>query len=104
VKPVRLRSLAKRDLAAEVAYYRREGGALVARRLRQAAKGALDRVELDPAIGSPALGRALGIEGMRVWRLDGFPLSFWYFEREDHVDVVRLVGQRQDRSGALIES
>ena len=36
---------------------------------------------------------------MRTWTVDGFPLSLWYFERETHVDVARLIGQRQDASG-----
>ena len=104
MKSARLRTKAKQDLAAEVAYYRREAGTLVAQRLRRAAQDALERLELDPAIGSPALGKTLGVEGMRVWRIEGFPLSLWYFEREDHVDVARLVGQRQDWGGILIES
>ena len=42
------------------------------------------------------VNRYLDIDGLRAWRLDGFPLSLWYFERADHVLVVRLVGQRQD--------
>ena len=38
----------------------------------------------------------LEVEGLRSWRLNGFPLSLWYFERESHIDVVRLVGQRME--------
>lgn len=60
---------------------------------------ALDAVSRHPAIGSPLLGNALGVEGLRTWRVIGFPLTFWYFERHDHVDVVRLVAQRQDPAG-----
>jgi len=26
----------------------------------------------------------------------GFPLRWFYFEREDHRDIVRLLGERQD--------
>jgi len=33
---------------------------------------------------------------LRSWRLTGFPLSLWYFERAGHIDVVRLVGQRME--------
>ena len=45
------------------------------------------------------MGQDLGVEGMRTWLIAGFPLSFWYFERTTHVDVARLVGQRQDAAG-----
>ena len=47
-------------------------------------------------MGSPSLGQELGITGLRTWLVSGFPLTFWYFERETCVDVVRLVGQRQN--------
>lgn len=53
-------------------------------------------------MGSPAIGQELDIDGLRAWRLDGFPLSLWYFERADHVLVVRLVGQRQDPEGVAV--
>ena len=26
-------------------------------------------------------------------------MSLWHFERENHVDVTRLIGQRKDASG-----
>ena len=38
----------------------------------------------------------LEVEGLRSWRPNDFPLSLWYFEREGHIDVVRLVGQRME--------
>lgn len=81
-------------------YYRQEAGTLVARRLVQALAKALQELARDPGIGSPRLGQWLGIDGLRSWRIDGFPLSFWYVERAEHVDVLRLVGQRQD-AGAV---
>lgn len=57
---------------------------------------ALQELSRNPGIGSPTLGQNLGVEGMRTWLIAGFPLSFWYFQRETCVDVARLVGQRQD--------
>ena len=42
----------------------------------------------------PAL--ALGIPGLRTWRVVKFPLLWCYFERGDHLDVVRLLGERRD--------
>jgi len=64
---------------------------------------ALAALEINPTIGLPALGKEIGIEGLRTWRVDGYPLSFWYFDRDDCIDVLRLVGQRQDQGDMLIE-
>ncbi len=84
-----LRPLARQDCRVEVRFYRNEAGAAVAANLVQA-------LQQQPGIGSPVLGQELGITEMRTWRVDGFPLTFWYFERATQIDVARLVGQRQD--------
>jgi toxin ParE1/3/4 len=42
------------------------------------------------------LGKRLGIPGLRTWRVRSFPLVWCFFERADHLDVVRLLGARQD--------
>lgn len=91
-----LRPLARKDRRDEVRYYRNEAGARTAAKLVQALKEALLTLQQQPGIGSPLLGQELGITAMRTWRVDGFPLVFWYFERETHIDIARLVGQRQD--------
>jgi toxin ParE1/3/4 len=95
-KPYVLRPQAREDRRSEVRYYRQEAGAAVADKLVKAMAKALQDLERNPSIGSPSLGRLLGIEELRTWRLQGFPLTFWYFERVDHIEVIRLVGQRQD--------
>ncbi len=99
MKPCVLRPQARTDRRNEVRYYREEAGAKVAAKLVDALEKALDEFRCNPAIGSPTLGQDLGVEGMRIWLISGFPLSFWYFERKTHVDVARLVGQRQDAMG-----
>lgn len=96
MKPVRLRPRARQDRRDEVRYYRDEAGPRVAAGLVKALQRALDTLAENPGIGSPVPGREIGIDGMRTWPVDAFPLTFWYFEREAYVDVVRVVGQRQD--------
>ena len=91
-----LRPQALRDQQGEVRYYRKEGGTRLAVKVAKATNEALDQVELDPGMGSPRLGKLLGIPGLRTWRVGKFPLVWCYFEREDHLDVVRLLGERQD--------
>ena len=101
MKSAVLRPQALRDQQGAARYYRKEGGTRVAVKLVNAASAALDQIELDPGIGSPTLGKRLGIPGLRVWRVAGFPLIWCYFERPDHLDAVRLVGERQDITAIL---
>jgi toxin ParE1/3/4 len=101
LKSAVLRPQALRDQQGEVRYYRKEGGARVATSVVKASNAALDQIELDPGIGSPTLGKRLGIPGLRTWRVAKFPLLWCYFERGDHLDVVRLLGERQDVAAIL---
>jgi toxin ParE1/3/4 len=96
LKPAILRPQAWRDREAEIRYYRKEAGSKVAVRFVGATDKALDQIELEPGIGSPVLGDVLGIPGMRTWKVTKFPLLWFYFEGDDHLDVVRLLGERQD--------
>lgn len=93
-----LRPLAREDRRAEVQHDRKEAGASVAAKLVEELAKAQRDLAQNPAIGSPTMGKALGIDGLWTWRVNGFPLSLWYFERADHLEVVRLVGQRPQQS------
>jgi len=55
--------------------------------------GCADRAS---ALLAHQLPRHLGIPGLRTRRVAKFPLLWCYFERSDHLDVVRLLGERQD--------
>ena len=70
----------------------------------RASAQALDQNEQQPGMGSPTLGKSLVMEGLRTWRIKGFPLIWFYFERADHLDVVRLLGERQDAVALLMQS
>ena len=101
MKPAVLRPQALRDQQGEVRYYRTEGGTRVAVKLANATNAALDKIELDPGIGSPTLGKLLGIPGLRTWRVAKFPVLWCFFERGDYLDVVRLLGERQGVAAIL---
>jgi toxin ParE1/3/4 len=96
LKPAVLRPQALRDQRGEVRYYRKEGGTRLAVKVAKSTNEALDQIELEPGMGSPRLGKLLDIPGLRTWRVGKFPLLWCYFERGDHLDVVRLLGERQD--------
>jgi len=101
LKPAVLRPQASRDQQGEARHYRNEAGTRVAVRLVKATNAALDQIEVDPGIGSPVLGERLGIPGLRTWQVAKFPLMWFCFERSDHLDVVRLLGERQDTAAIL---
>ena len=101
MKTAELRPQALRDQQGEVRYYRKVGGSRVAVTVAKTTNAALDQIELDPGIGSPMLGKRLGVSGLRTWRVGKFPLLWCYFEREAHLDVVRLLGERQDIAAIL---
>jgi toxin ParE1/3/4 len=103
LKPAVLRPQALRDQQGKVRYYRMEGGIRVAVKLANATNAALDQIELDPGIGSPTLGKLLGIPGLRTWRVAKFPLVWCCFERGDQLDVARLLGERQNIAAILGE-
>jgi toxin ParE1/3/4 len=96
LKPAILRPQALRDQQNEVRYHRAEAGARVAVQVAKKTDTALDQIELQPGLGSPALGKELGIPGLKAWKVSTYPLMWFYFERKDHLDVVRLLGERQD--------
>ncbi len=72
-------------------------------RVAKATNDALDQIELEPGRGSPTLGKLLGIPELRTRRVGKFPLLWCCFERGDHLDVVRLLGERQDIASILGE-
>jgi toxin ParE1/3/4 len=101
LKPAVLRPQPLRDQQGEVRYYRNEAGTRVAVGVAKATNAALKQIELDPGIGSPTLGNCLGVPGLRTWRVAKFPLLWCYFDRGDQLDVVRLLGERQDIAAIL---
>jgi len=101
VKPARLRPAAQQDLVELSLWYAEQGGAPLAARLFDAARDALKPIQRMPGLGSPALAESVGMPGLRHWGVDGFPVRWFYFEREDHLDVLRLLGERQDIAAIL---
>jgi plasmid stabilization system protein ParE len=58
------------DRRDEVLYYRAGAGARVAKTLVDTMKKALQALEQQPGMGSPAIGQELAIDGLRACRLD----------------------------------
>ena len=96
MKRAQLRPQAEADLLEATRHYATEGGVELAERMFDAAIAALEPIQQMPGIGSPRLGQMCEIFGLRSWRVADFPMQWLYFEADDHFDVVRLLGDRQD--------
>lgn len=101
MKPARLRLAAKQDLSDAAVYYAEQGGLALGEDFLLEATAALSRTESMPGLGSPRAGQLCGVEGLRAWPVKQFPLRWFYFERDEHLDVVRLLGDRQDIAAIL---
>lgn len=95
-KPVRARETAHRDAEAAVDYYSREAGLAVALDFIDALQAAYGFISDRPSAGSPRYSFELAIPGLRSRRLKGFPYLVFYVERDDSVDVWRLLHARSD--------
>jgi len=96
VTVARLRPLAEADLVERTRYSTAEGGTDLGMRFFDAAVASLRATEKMPNAGSPRVGEVCDIPGLRVRRIEGFPVGWFYFVRPDHADVVRLLSDAQD--------
>lgn len=96
MKLARLRPKAEADLLEATRHYATEGSVALAERMFDAAIAALESIERMPGMGSPRLGQLCEIPGLRSLRITDFPMQWLYFEADDHLDVARLLGDRQE--------
>lgn len=96
MKPAQRRPQARIDIAEIARHYREAAGPKTAQKFVAAVKEAISLLEANPAIGSPRIGQLIDVPVLRTWRVTGFPAMVWYVDRMDHVDVVRVIGERQD--------
>ena len=96
MKPARLRPRAKQDLSDTAVYYAEQGGTALGSRFLKAATTALEPLRRMPGLGSPRLAYDCRIPGLRVWRVHGWPVVWLYVKRDAFLDVLRLLGERQD--------
>jgi len=101
VNEARLRPLAEADLVERTMYYGSEGGDELGGRFFDTAIESLRAIETMPGAGSLRIGELCDVPGLRSRRVAGFPCGWFYFERVDHVDVVRLVAYAQDLATIL---
>lgn len=95
-KAVVRRSQAQRDIEEAADHYFAEGGAALELRFVDALQAAVTRIATNPGVGSPRYATVLAIPGLRFWRLTLFPYLIFYIEREDQVDIWRVLHEQRD--------
>ena len=95
-KAVVPREAARRDVDEAIAYYLHEGGQHAALGFIGALEEAYEHLGRHPASGSPRCAHELGLPGLRFWPLTRFPYLVFYVERDDCVDVWRVLHGERD--------
>lgn len=95
-KAVARRSQAQKDIEQAADHYFAEGGAALEIRFIDALQAAVARIAANPGVGSRRYAAALAIPGLRFWRLTRFPYLIFYMEREDQVDIWRVLHEQRD--------
>jgi toxin ParE1/3/4 len=95
-KPVLLRERAERDVEAAVDYYAHEADPDIAFHFIEALRSAYRTIAEHPAVGSHRYALDLALPGLRNWAVKGFPHLVFYIERDDHIDVWRVLHGRRD--------
>ncbi len=100
-KPVIRLAAARQDERDAVIYYAREAGLDVALRFVAALGGAYQAIRDQPGLGSPRYSNLLGIHGLRSRRLSRFPYLVFYVERDEGIDVWRVLHAQRDIPASL---
>lgn len=89
-------SQAINDLECAFDYYFDVANLQVAERFREAVEQALIHIQLYPATGSMRYALTDVNPPLRFWTLNHFPYAVFYFERSEHIDIVRVLHQSAD--------
>jgi toxin ParE1/3/4 len=94
-KPVIPRELAAQDIDEAIAYYLSEDAIQAAPGFVDALERAYAHIVRHPAAGSPRFAHELNLPGLRARSLRSYPHWVFYIEKDDHIDVWRVLhGQR----------
>lgn len=85
-----------RDVRQTTAWYRKEGGTTLALRWVAAVEAALRHIEEHPQTGITRYAAHLKLDALRFWPIDGFPYLVFYVEREQQIDVGRVLHGKRD--------
>lgn len=91
-KPVIPRALASQDVDDAISYYLSE----TALGFIDALEKAYARIGRHPSAGSTRYAHELDLPGLHCWPLKRYPHLVFYVERDDHIDVWRVLHGMRD--------
>jgi len=95
-KPVVPRAQANLDVDAAIDFYLQENALGAANGFIDALEQAYTHIGRNASTGSPRFGHELELPGLRAWPLSRYPFLVFYLERQDHIDVWRVLHTRRD--------
>jgi toxin ParE1/3/4 len=101
VKPLVPRIAAERDIETIADHYTLEAGEDVAHAFAEALQAAYRAIGERPRTGSPRFSDQYDLPGLRSRRLARFPYFVFYVERDDHIDVWRILHAQRDIARSL---
>ncbi len=96
VKRVIPRELANSDVEEAIDHYLIDATATVALGFVDTLEKAYAHIARQPASGSPRYAHQLGLSDLRFWPLGRYPYLIFYVERDDHIDVWRVLHEQRD--------
>ena len=90
------RAFANRDVEEAIDHYLVEASAKLAMGFVDELEKAYGHIARHPALGSPRYAHQLGLADMRFWSLGRYPCLVFYVEREEHIDVWRVLHEQRD--------
>ncbi|SEE44787.1 toxin ParE1/3/4 [Jiangella alba] len=91
-----LRERVTQDVDDAISFFLKEHAQRAAADFIDALEGAYGLVGRHPEVGSTRYGHELDLRGLRTVPVDGFPYLGIYVERDDHVDVWRVLHTKRD--------
>ena len=101
LKRVIPRQQANRDIDMAVDHYLAEAGEEAALGFVDQLQHAYRHIARHPASGSPRYAHELDLPGLGCWPLKRYPCLVFYVERDDHVDVWRVLHGERDIPASL---
>ena len=95
-KPVIPREIANTDVVEALDHYLNEAGDIIASKFIDALEQAYGHIARHPASGSSRYAHELNLQGLMVWPLKRYPHLVFYMERDDHIDVWRVLHAERD--------
>lgn len=95
-KPVIPRALAQQDTEDTISYYVSEQAERAALGFIDALQNAYTHISRHPASGVLRYAHEVDLPGLLCWPLKRYPYLVFYVERDDHIDVWRVLHGKRD--------